>query len=59
MEIKTISRTISGNNYDNFSATAELDESDGLPEAFKRLDSSLRKAMKEVYENQEIIDIPF
>jgi len=56
MEIKTISRTISGNSYDNFSATAELDEGENIIEAFKKLDTALRQSLNEINLNQQIID---
>ena len=53
MKIKTISRTISGNNFDNLSCTAELEEGDKLADCAKSLDSQLREALSEISEHRE------
>ena len=51
MKIESISRKISGFNYDNISVVATVDENDNAIEVAKELDILLHKMLNEI-ENQ-------
>ncbi len=53
MKITTLSRTISGTNYDNLSVTANLEDGDNPIEKAKELDAMLRKMMGEINAQRE------
>jgi len=53
MVITTLSRTISGTNYDNLSVTANLEDGDNPIEKAKELDAMLRKMMDEISAQRE------
>ena len=62
MEITTISRKISGMNYDNISATATIDKDEDVAKAAKNLDAILKKALSEIEQQNEVFDsseLPF
>lgn len=50
MKIKSISRTISGYNHDNFSATADLEDGEDPIEAAKELNMAVEKMLHEARE---------
>jgi len=56
MEITSISRKISGFNYDNISATATVEPGEDVVEAAKKLDASLRRMLAGVQEQSEQVD---
>jgi len=53
MVITTLSRTISGLNYDNLSVTANLEDGDNPIEKAKELDAMARKMMDEISAQRE------
>jgi len=50
MQIIQISRTISGNNFDNLSATAEITRRESLYDCATALDKQLKKALSAIQE---------
>jgi hypothetical protein len=57
MKITEISRTVSGQNYDNLRATAQLVDEDDPIKAMLELDQILKMALDEI-ERREAIDPP-
>ena len=55
MKIISISRTISGNNFDNISATANLDDGEDPTEAAKALDATLHAMLNDIHEQDRIV----
>jgi len=47
MKITTITRTVSGPNYDNVSATAQVDDDDAI-EVIMKLDTILKHSLDEI-----------
>ena len=54
MKIESISRKISGFDYDNISATATLEDNEDPIEAAKNLDSEIRKMLAAITDQREI-----
>jgi hypothetical protein len=50
MKIFEISRTISGNNYDNLSAKALVEDGESVVTCALVLDGTLKKAMEAIYD---------
>lgn len=50
MKIKSITRTISGDNYDNISATAEIEEGEDCIAVASELDGKVRTMLKVINE---------
>lgn len=50
MKITTVTRTISGDSYDNISATAELKGKDTIESVAIELDSQLKGALEKIRE---------
>ena len=56
MKITVITRTISGDSYDNISATAILDENENVIEAIKALDMTLKEGLAEIVFNKYVVE---
>ena len=55
MEITTISRTISGFNFDNISATSPIKAGENPIEVAKQLDAELRKMLSAIRDQEQIV----
>lgn len=56
MKIESISRTISGFDYDNISATATIGENENPIEAAKLLDVETRKMLNAITNQKKAVD---
>jgi len=55
MKVTTITRTVSGYNYDNVSATAIVEENEDILEAIKALDATLKQSLYEIEQRGQVI----
>ena len=55
MKLNTITRTVSGSNYDNISVSASLDDGDDFVEKAKVLDLILKKSLDAIKAQNDAI----
>ena len=53
MKVISVTRLISGNNHDNLSATAEVEEGESLVEVGKSLDMVLKATLNDIEEEEQ------
>ena len=52
MKVTEVSRTISGGDYDNISATAKIEDGDSITSVAKKLDTELRETLEKIQKDE-------